>query len=107
MISIEDFAKLDLRVGTVVAAEPVAGASKLLKLEIDVGDRKLTTTAGIAQHYRPEELVGRKVVVVANLRPAVIRGIESQTMILAATMEGHKTVLVTVAEDIPNGAKVR
>ena len=107
MISIEDFAEIDLRVGTVLAAEPVPGASKLLKLEIDVGHRKLTTTAGIAQHYRPEEMVGRKVVVVANLQPAVIRGIKSETMILAATMEGHKTVLVTVAEDIPNGARVR
>lgn len=107
MITIEDFAKIDLRVGTVVAAEPIPGATKLIKLEIELGDRKVTTTAGIAQWYKPEEMMGRKVVVVANLQPAVIRGIESQAMILAASMEGHKTVLVTVAEDIPNGAKVK
>ena len=107
MISIEDFARIDLRIGTIVTAEPVPGATKIIKLEIDAGERKITTAAGIAQQYRPEELVGRKVVVVANLEPARIRGIESQGMILAASMEGHKTVLLTVAEDIPNGAKVR
>ena len=107
MISIEDFAKIDLRVGTVVTAEPIPGATKIMKLEIDIGDRKVTTTAGIAQHYKPEEMLGRRVVVVANLQPAVIRGIESQAMILAASMEGYKTVPVTVAEEIPNGAKVK
>jgi len=107
MITIDDFAKIDLRVGTVVSAEPIPGASRVMKLEIDIGDRKVVTTAGIAQHYRPEEMVGRRVVVVANLQPRVVRGIESQAMILAASMEGHKTVLVTVAEEIPNGAKVK
>ncbi len=107
MISIEEFAKMDLRIGTVVSAEPVPGATKILRLEIDIGDRKITTAAGIAQQYRPEEVLGRKVVVVANLEPARIRGIESQGMILAASLEGHKTVLLTVAEDIPNGARVR
>ncbi len=107
MISIEDFAKIELRVGTVVTAEPIPGATRIMKLEIDIGDRKVTTTAGIAQHYKPEEMLGRKVVVVANLQPATIRGIESQAMILAASMEGHKTVLVTVAEEIPNGARVK
>ena len=107
MISIEDFAKVELRVGTVASAEPIPGATRVMKLEIDLGDRKVVTTAGIAQHYKPEEMVGRRVVVVANLQPVTIRGIESQAMILAASMEGHKTVLVTVAEDIPNGAKVK
>lgn len=107
MISIEDFAKIELRVGTVDTAEPIPGATRVMKLEIDLGDRKVVTTAGIAQHYKPEEMVGRRVVVVANLQPVTIRGIESQAMILAASMEGRKTVLVTVAEDIPNGAKVK
>lgn len=107
MISIEDFAKIDLRAGTVVSAEPIPGATKIIKLEIDIGDRRVITTAGIAQYYKPEEMLGRKVVVVANLQPAMIRGIESQAMILAASMEGHKTVLVTVAEEIPNGARVK
>ena len=107
MISIEDFAKVDLRVGTVIAAEPIPGATKIMRLEIDIGDRKVVTTAGIAQHYKPEEMVGRKVVVVANLQPAVIRGIESQAMILAASAEGHRLALVTVTEDVPNGTRVK
>lgn len=107
MISIEDFAKTELRVGTVVSAESVPGATRILKLSIDIGDRQITTASGIAQHYQPEELVGRRVVVVANLQPATIRGIESQGMILAASQEGHKTVLVAPAEDIPNGARVK
>lgn len=106
MISIEDFAKVDLRVGTVVKAEPIQGASKLLKMEIDIGDRKLTTTSGIAKHYEPEDMLGRKVVVVANLQPAVIRGIESQTMILAASAEG-RLALVTISEDVPNGTRIK
>lgn len=107
MISIEDFAKIDLRVGTIVAAERVAGATKILKLTIDIGERSVTTASGIAQYYQPEELVGRRVVVVANLQPATIRGIESQAMILAASQEGSGVVLVTPAKEIPNGAKVK
>jgi methionyl-tRNA synthetase len=107
MITIDDFAKIELRVGTVVSAEPIPGATKIMKLEIDIGDRKVVTTAGIAQHYSPEEMMGRRVVVVANLEPRIVRGIESQAMILAASAERHKTVLVTVAEDIPNGARVK
>jgi methionyl-tRNA synthetase len=107
MISIEDFARIELRVGTVVSAEPIAGATKVLKLELDIGDRKITTAAGIAAHYSPEDLIGRRVVVVANLQPVTIRGIESEGMLLAASQEGHRTVLVTVAEDIPNGARVK
>jgi methionyl-tRNA synthetase len=71
------------------------------------GERQITTASGIAQHYQPEELVGRRVVVVANLQPAVIRGIESQGMILAVSQEGHKIVMLAPAEDIPNGARVK
>jgi|SRR5450756_815034 len=107
MISIEDFAKIDLRVGTIVAAERVPGATKILKLTIDIGDRQMNTASGIAQYYQPDGLVGRRVVVVANLQPAVIRGIESQGMILAASQEGSGVVLVSPAEEIPNGAKVK
>ncbi len=106
MISIDDFAKIALRAGTILTAEKVPGATKILKLTIDIGERQITTASGIAQHYQPENLVGRRVVVVANLEPATIRGIESQGMILAAS-EGDKIVLVAPAEDIPNGAKVR
>lgn len=107
MISIDDFAKIELRAGTILTAESVQGATKILKLTIDIGERQITTASGIAQHYRPEDLVGRRVVVVANLQPATIRGIESQGMILAASQEGHKTVLVAPSEDIPNGARVK
>ena len=107
MISIEDFAKIDLRVGTIVAAERVAGATKILKLTIDIGERNVTTASGIAQYYQPEQLAGRRVVVVANLQPATIRGIESQAMILAASQEGSGVVLVAPAEEIPNGARVK
>ncbi len=107
MVSIEDFAKIDLRVGTVVSAERVPGATKILKLTIDIGERQITTASGIAQYYQPEEMVGRRVVVVANLQPATIRGVESQAMILAASQEGSRVVLVAPAEEIPNGAKVK
>src|SRR5512146_1109483 len=106
MISIEDFARIELRVGTIISAEAVPGATKILRLTIDIGERQITTASGIALHYKPETLVGRRVVVVANLQPATIRGIESQGMILAAS-DGDKIVLVAPAEDIPNGAKVR
>ncbi len=107
MISIDEFARMDLRVGTIVAAERVPGATRILKLTIDIGERQITTASGIAGYYQPEDLPGRKVVVVANLQPATIRGIESQGMILAASQEGGKVVLVAPAEDVPNGTKVR
>lgn len=107
MISIDDFSKVDLRVGTIVSADPIPGATKLLRLELDIGERKLVTTAGIAQYYKPEDVLGRRVVVVANLQPVVIRGIESQAMILAASCDEGQPVLITVAGDCPNGARVK
>jgi methionyl-tRNA synthetase len=107
-ISIEDFAKVELRVGIVKSAEKVQGADKLLKVMVDIGDEVRQVLAGIAQHYVPEELVGRKVVVVANLAPRKMRGQESNGMIVAASVgpEG-RPVLCTFTEDVPAGAKLK
>ena len=107
-ITIDDFAKVELRVGVVKSAEKVQGADKLLKVMVDIGDEVRQVLAGIALAYAPEELVGRKVVVVTNLAPRKMRGQESNGMLLAASDGGDgKPVLVTFAEDIPAGAKVK
>ncbi len=107
-IGIEDFAKIELRVGVVKSAEKVAGADKLLKVMVDIGDEVRQVLAGIAPSYAPEELVGRKVVVVTNLAPRKMRGVESNGMLLAASAgPDGKAVLCTFAEDIPAGAKVK
>jgi methionyl-tRNA synthetase len=107
-ISIDDFAKVELRVGIVKSAERVAGADKLLKLLVDIGDEIRQIVAGIATAYTPEELVGRKVVIVANLAPRKLRGVESNGMIVAASIgpEG-KPVLCTFTEDVPPGARLK
>jgi len=104
-ITIEDFAKMDLRVVKVLAAEKVAKADKLLKLTVDLGTEERTIISGIAKHYTPEELVGKDVVMIINLKPAKIRGIESRGMILAASCE-DKLTLVT-ATDMPAGSRVK
>jgi methionyl-tRNA synthetase len=107
-IGIEDFAKVELRVGVVKSAEKIAGADKLLKVMVDIGDEVRQVLAGIAPSYAPEELVGRKVVVVTNLAPRKMRGVESNGMLLAASAgPDGKAVLCTFAEDIPAGAKVK
>jgi methionyl-tRNA synthetase len=107
-IGIEDFAKIELRVGLVKSAEKVAGADKLLKVMVDIGDEVRQVLAGIAPSYAPEELVGRKVVVVTNLAPRKMRGVESNGMLLAASAgPDGKAVLCTFAEEIPTGAKVK
>ncbi len=107
-IGIDDFAKVDLRVARVLAAEPVKGANKLLKLQVDAGEpQPRTLVAGIAEAYQPEQLVGRKVVIVANLEPRKLRGIESNGMIVAASREGDKPVLVGFLEDVPVGARLK
>ncbi|MFQ6117855.1 MAG: methionine--tRNA ligase subunit beta [Candidatus Bipolaricaulia bacterium] len=105
MITIDQFKEIDLRVATVTAAEPVPGADKLLRLEIDLGEERRQLVAGIAEQYRPDDLIGRQIVVVANLKPAVIRGVESQGMLLAAVW-GEDLSLVTVDREAPNGARV-
>ncbi|MGH9691469.1 MAG: methionine--tRNA ligase subunit beta, partial [Candidatus Acidiferrales bacterium] len=106
-ISIEDFSKVEMRVGLVKSAEKVAGADKLLKVMVDIGDEVRQIVAGIATAYAPEQLVGRKVVIVANLAPRKLRGVESNGMIVAATAPDGKPVLCTFAEDVPAGARLK
>jgi methionine--tRNA ligase beta chain len=104
-ITIEEFRKLDLRVGTVLSAEPHPNADRLLVLKVDLGAEERQLVAGIRAHYQPESLVGRQLVVVANLEPARLRGVESQGMILAASA-GESLVVITPEQKIAPGAKV-
>jgi methionyl-tRNA synthetase len=107
-IDIEDFGKVDLRVGQVLSAERVKGADKLLHLKVDIGEPEpRTIVAGIATVYEPENMVGRKVVIVANLHPRKLRGIESNGMIVAASLEGGKPVLAGFLEDVPIGSRLK
>ena len=106
-ISIDDFAKIELRVGVVKVAERVPKADKLLRLEVDIGTEVRQVLAGIAEAYAPETLVGRKVVIVANLAPRKMRGLESNGMIVAASLEGGKPVLAGFLEDVPVGARLK
>jgi methionyl-tRNA synthetase len=106
-ISIDDFIKIDLRVGLVKVAERVPKSDKLLRLEIDIGTEVRQVLAGIAEAYAPETLVGRKVVIVANLAPRKMRGLESNGMIVAASLEGGKPVLAGFLEDVPVGARLK
>lgn len=105
LVSFADFQKLDLRVARVLSAEPIQGADRLLKLQLDLGTEKRQLVAGIVEHYAPEALIGKQVIVVANLEPATIRNVESQGMILAAS--GESIVLVTPEADVPLGTQVR
>ncbi len=105
-ITIDDFSRVDLRVAEVVAAEKVAKSKRLLKLTVKVGSETRTLVAGIAEHYEPATLVGRKVVVVANLEPATLMGVESNGMVLAAS-EGNDLALIVLDRDLPPGAKVK
>jgi methionyl-tRNA synthetase len=106
-ISIDDFAKIELRVGLVKVAERVPKADKLLRLEVDIGTETRQVLAGIAEAYAPETLIGRKVVIVANLAPRKLRGMESNGMIVAASLEDGKPVLAGFLEDVPAGARLK
>jgi len=108
-IEIDDFAKVDLRVGQVLTAERLPKSDKLLLLKIDLGEEQpRQVLAGIAQYYEPEKLLGRKVVVVANLKPRKLRGFESQGMVVAASYgEEGRPVIATFTEDVPNGARLK
>lgn len=105
-VSIDEFARMDLRVAKVLAAEKVAKTDKLLKLSVDLGTEQRTIVSGIALHYAPEDLVGRNVVMIVNLKPAKIRGIESRGMVLAASSPDGKLTLVA-APDIAPGSRVK
>jgi len=107
-ISIEDFAKVEMRVGEILSAEPIPKADKLLKLQVDIGTEVRQVCAGIAEHYQPGQLIGMKVVLVTNLQPRKLRGVESNGMIVAASVgEEGRPVLATFKEDVPKGAKLR
>ncbi len=106
MITIDRFRELELKVGTVAAAEPHPNADRLVVLRVDLGGEQRQIVAGIRAHYAPETLVGRQIVVVANLEPAKLRGVESQGMLLAAS-SGERVVLVRPDEPVAAGAVVR
>ncbi len=105
-ISIEEFAKVQMRVGQVVEAEKVEGSRKLMRLKVDIGTEVRQVVAGIAEAYDAAGLLNRKVVIVANLKPARLMGIESNGMVVAASI-GGKPVLATFAEEVPNGALLK
>ena len=106
-ITIEDFEKLDLRVVKVLACEPVKGAKKLLKLKVDLGGEERQVVSGISKYYKPEELVGKNVVLVANLKPVKLRGELSQGMILAASTDDDSILSVVNPGELPTGSVVR
>ena len=110
-ITIDDFLKVELRVGEIKVAERIPKADKLLRFEIDLGEEKpRQILAGLAEYYEPETLIGRKVVVVANLKPRMMRGLESQGMICAASLEdgtGEKPALAAFIENVDIGARLK
>jgi tRNA-binding protein len=105
MISIDEFRKIELRVATIRSAEPHPNADKLMVLQIDLGSEQRQICAGIRSHYTAEELVGRQIVVVANLETAKLRGLDSQGMLLAASDEG-RVIMLTPEKSVQAGAKV-
>lgn len=106
-ISIDDFARLDLRVATVLRAEAHPRADRLLVLHVDLGSEQRQIVAGIRAHYQPEQLVGRQVIVVANLEPATLRGLESRGMLLAASDDQQRLTLVVPEGAVSPGARVK
>jgi len=105
MINYQDFKKLDLKVGTIVKAERVEKSKKLLRLEVEMGKDKRQLVAGLGRHYQPKELIGRQIVIVANLEPKMIYGLESQGMLLAAGDE-ENIALLQPDKKVPSGTKV-
>jgi methionyl-tRNA synthetase len=105
-IAIDDFAKVQMRVGQIIEAERIPNSRKLLRLRVDIGSEVRQVVAGIAEAYDPAILVNRKIVLVANLKPVKLMGVESNGMVVAASNEG-KPVLATFAEDVPNGTLLR
>ncbi len=106
MITIADFKKLDLRVGKIISVERVENSEKLLKLEIDLSDEKRQLVAGIGREYTPEDLVDKQVVIIANLEPRTLMGLESNGMILCADVDGAP-VLLQPEKSVPPGTKIR
>ncbi len=106
IIDINEFAKLDLRIGKIENAERVEGSKKLIKLEVDMGDESRQLVAGIAEEYTPESLIGKLVPILANLKPVKLKGVESQGMILAVDVNG-KPILLHPDREVPAGSRVR
>ncbi|MFP4662445.1 MAG: methionine--tRNA ligase subunit beta, partial [Halanaerobiales bacterium] len=107
LISFDDFMKLDIRVAEVLEAEKIEGSNKLLKLQVDMGEEKRQLVAGVAKHYEAENMVGKKILMLANLEPATIFGVESNGMILAASNDEGELTLTTVEKDISSGSMVK
>ena len=105
-ITYEDFAKLDLRVAKIISTEPIAGKSRIIKGIIDLGDDKRTVIIGGAQYYKPEDLIGKLVIVIANLEPKTLAGVESNAMLLAADVD-DRPFWLTVSEDVPLGSQIK
>ena len=107
MISMQEFKRLDLRVGQINQAEPIRGARRLLKVQVDLGGEQRTLVAGLAANYTPEQLIGLKVIVVANMEPATICGVLSQGMMLGTgCSDGQDIALLTTSKEVSNGTPV-
>ncbi len=106
MIKLEDFQKLDLRVGKIIEAEKISNTDKLLRIEVDLGSEWRQIVAGIGKVYQPQELKGKEIVVVCNLEPKVIKGVESQGMLLAVLDSEANPVLIVPEREVPEGSKV-
>lgn len=108
LVGIEDFMKIELRVGKILTCEKIPKSRKLLKMDVDLGNEVRQILAGMAPYYLPEEMIGRRVAVVANLKPAKLMGIESQGMLLAASTDNNEAVtLVSIPEGMPLGSRIR
>ena len=105
-ITYDDFAKLDIRVAKIIETEPIPGKSRIIKGTIDLGDDKRSVIIGGAQHYQPQDLVGKLVIVIVNLEPKTMAGVESNAMLLAADVD-DKPFWLTVSEDVPLGSPIR
>jgi len=105
MVSFKEFQNLDLRVGRILSADAVPGADKLYKLSVDMGGKNITLVAGLRPYYKPEEMKGKKIIVVANLDPVTLRGVRSEGMLLAA-QDGNTVSLLTVDKDVKPGSKI-
>lgn len=108
MFTVEEFRRFDLRIGTIAAAEPIPRADRLLRIRVDLGEESREVVAGLAETYRPHDLLGLQVVLVANVAPATIRGVRSDGMLLGVGCGGGEEIaLVTVNRPAPNGARVQ
>jgi len=105
MVSFKEFKELDLRVGTILSADAVPGADKLYKLSVDIGEKTMTLVAGLRPYYKPEEMEGKSIIVVANLDPVTLKGVKSEGMLLAA-QDGNVVSVLTIDKDVKPGSKI-